>query len=460
MRLRVGPCLISLYRRSLRCASTTTPRLPSLLQRHLSCLVDSTPPTPGLAAANPALETLPEHPHPHLGLRPVRPVAAVCICGVFAFLNLYSTQPLLPLFAHLFRASEAAVGLTISASTLGVALAAPICGALTERLSRRRVIVVSTVLLAVPTLLAATSPGLHTLIFWRFIQGLALPGIFATVITYVGEEWRRETIALVMSLYVSSTALGGFLGRFLSGLIADTLGWRWSFVALGLLTLLGACFIARWLPHGSQRSLSPPAEAARPGFRMALRHFRNTRLLATFTVGFGMLFTLVSTFTYVTFYLADPPFRLSTFGLSNIFAIYLVGLAVTPLGGYLITRIGMRRGILLAITLGATGAAITLSHSLWIVILPGLGLVCSGVFIAQSTAASYLRVAAPPGGRVSAAGLYIACYYIGGTVGGVVPGWVWRIGHWPACVALTEAVLLILLVVALAGWRNVAWSTH
>lgn len=417
-------------------------------------------PVTKLAAANPAIETLPEHPHPHLGLRPARAVAAVCVCGIFAFLNLYSTQPLLPLFAHFFRASEAAVGLTISASTLGVALAAPVCGILTERLSRKRVIVVSTLLLALPTLLAATSPGLSTLIVWRFMQGLALPGIFATVITYVGEEWRRESIALVMSLYVSSTALGGFLGRFLCGLIADTLGWRWSFVVLGLLTLLGAFLIARWLPPGSQHPPHPHAGSAAPSFWIAFRHFRNTRLLATFTVGFGMLFTLVSTFTYVTFYLADPPFRLSTFGLSNIFAIYLIGLAITPLGGYLITRIGMRRGILLAILLSAAGEAITLSHSLWIVIVPGLGLVCSGVFIAQSTAASYLRVAAPPGGRVSAAGLYIACYYIGGTVGGVVPGWLWRVGHWPACVALTESMLLVLFVVALAGWRNVGWSTH
>jgi hypothetical protein len=110
--------------------------------------------------------------------------------------------------------------------------------------------------------------------------------------------------------------------------------------------------------------------------------------------------------------------------------------------------------------LSMTGAAITLSHSLWIVILPGLGLVCTGVFIAQSTAASYLRVAAPAGGRVSAAGLYLSCYYIGGTVGGVVPGWVWRMGRWPACVALTEAVLAVMVVVALAGWKNKNWSTQ
>lgn len=384
-------------------------------------------------------------------------MAAVCLCGIFAFLNLYSTQPLLPMFAHLFHASEAMVGLTVSASTLGVALAAPIFGALTERLSRKRVILLSLVGLAMPTLLAGTSRGLYELIAWRFAQGLALPGVFATIITYVGEEWRRESIAIVMSLYVSSTAMGGFLGRYLSGVVADAFSWRWSFVVLGGLTLLGAALIARWLPPQSKHT---HAAGEAHWLRVAVSHFRNTRLLATFTVGFGMLFTLVATFTYVTFYLSDAPFHLSTVGLSNLFAIYLVGLAVTPVGGYLVTHIGMRRGILLAITLSMAGAAITLSHSLWVVIVPGLGLVCTGVFIAQSTAASYLRVAAPAGGRVSAAGLYLSCYYIGGTVGGVVPGWVWRVGRWPACVELTEAVLAVLIVVALAGWKNKNWSTQ
>ncbi len=394
-----------------------------------------------------------------MGLRPIRPVAAIYLCGVFAFLNLYATQPLLPMLATLFHASKAAVGLTVSVSTLGVALAAPIFGALTERLPRKRVIVASTLILAVPTLLAATSPGLHALIFWRFLQGIALPGIFATVITYIGEEWRRESIALVMSLYVSATALGGFLGRFLTGLIADTLGWRWSFVALGGLSLIGAAFIARWLPAQSPRPALDVSEPA-PSLWIALRHFRNPRLVATFAVGFGILFTLVATFTYSTFYLADPPFLLSTLALSYLFAIYLVGLVITPFGGYLVTRIGMRRGIAIAIGLCGLGEALTLSHNLWVVIFPGLGLVCTGVFIAQSTSTSFLRMAAPSGGRASAAGLYLSSYYLGGTIAGVAPSFFWNLGGWPACVALVEFVLLAMLAVAWIGWRNVGWSTH
>jgi YNFM family putative membrane transporter len=431
--------------------------------------VDALTPAPKVAAANPAIpvavvpalagQSL------HAGLRPLRAVAAIVLCAVFAFLTLYCTQPLLPMLTQVFHASKGAVGLTVSASTLGVALAAPIFGALTERMSRKRVIVASAVAVALPTLLAATSQGLYTLILWRFLEGLALPGIFATVITYIGEEWQRESVALVMSLYVSGTALGGFLGRFLTGVIADTVGWRWSFVVLGGLTLLGAVVVARWLPHGRKRPAYEHPEAAESpqglaAVLIAFRHLRNPRLLATFGMGFGTLFALVATFTYSTFYLADAPFHLSTFALSYLFAIYLIGLVVTPFGGFLITRIGMRKGITVAIALCATGEIFTLSHTLWIVIFPGLGLVCTGLFIAQSTSTSFLRMAAPAGGRVSAAGLYLSSYYIGGTIAGVAPSYVWSIGRWPACVTLVEAVLLGMLLLALIGWRNVGWSTH
>ncbi len=418
--------------------------------------MDELTPASPLAAANPAIESMEERltpPPDRIGLGSFRSVAAVCICGVFAFLNLYVTQPLLPLLEHIFNASKSAVGLTVSASTLGVALSAPILGALAEQTSRKRVIVTSTLVLAVPTLLAATASGLHVLVFWRLLQGLILPGIFAITITYIGEEWDHHAVPIVMSIYVSGTALGGFMGRMIAGVSAERLNWRWSFLLLGVLTLLGALLIARWLPEEKRPIPRGESTSVADQLGAMLRHFRNPQLLATFAVGFGMLFALVGTFTYITFHLADAPFHLSTEALSYLFAIYLIGLIVTPAGGYLVTRIGMRSGIAFAIGACLAGALITLSHSLWVVVLAGLGLVCTGVFIAQATANSFLRVAAPAGGRASAAGLYICCYYIGGTVGGVVPAYVWSLGKWPACVALIACLLAVTLVIALVGWR-------
>jgi len=379
---------------------------------------------------------------------------AVTLCGVCAFLEVYCTQPLLPLLARIFHASKTGVGMTVSAATLGVAISAPIFGALTERLPRKRVIVISLLGISVPTLLAATSASLPQLIFWRFLQGIMVPGVVAVVVTYIGEEWPPERVALIMSFYVSGTALGGFFGRVSAGILADHFSWRVSFLALGAASLAGGAAVAAWLPHGRRRAIAPQSSDARPSFLSQVRIlFRNRRLVATFAVGFNVLFSLVGVFTWITFYLSAAPFSLSTTALSSLFFVYLIGLVVTPGAGYVITRVGLRAGIAGAICCAIAGVLLTLSPSLPIVIV-GLTLLSSGVFIAQTASQSHLREAAPSGARVTAAGLYITCYYLGGTAAGVVPGAFWAFGKWPACVAFIVAMQLIALGIALVGWRT------
>ena len=383
--------------------------------------------------------------------------AAVTLCGVCAFLQLYCTQPLLPLLAHIFHASKTGVGLTVSAATMGVALSAPVFGALTARLARKRVIVASLFGIAIPTLLAATSTSLAQLVFWRFLQGIMVPGIIAVVVVYIGEEWPPDRVALIMSFYVSGTALGGFIGRISCGILADRFSWRISFLALGLASLAGATAVAAWLPHGKRRTPSLPSATEHAPSPAAFLYqvqslFRTRRLLATFAVGFNVLFSLVSVFTWITFHLSAPPFSLSTAALSYLFFVYLVGLMVTPAAGLLISRVGLRAGISGAICCSICGVLLTLAPSLWVTIV-GLALLSTGVFISQTASQSHLRVAAPPGARVTAAGLYFTCYYLGGTAAGVVPGIFWAMGKWPACVAFIVSMQFAALLIALVGWR-------
>lgn len=382
-----------------------------------------------------------------------RAAAAVALCGVCAFLELYSTQPLLPMLAKIFHASKTGVGMTVSAATLGVAISAPMFGALTERLPRKQVIVASLLGISVPTLLAATSTSLAQLVFWRFLQGIAVPGVIAVLVTYIGEEWAPDRIALIMSFYVSGTALGGLCGRICAGFLAEWFNWRVSFVVLGTAALAGAGGVAFWLPKGRRREQALRSLDTLSSFSYQVQGlFRIPRLVATFAVGFNVLFSLVGVFTWITFYLAAEPFHLSTTGLSSLFFVYLVGLVVTPAAGLLITRVGLRAGIGGAIACSAAGVLLTLAHSLPVVIV-GLAMLSSGVFIAQTASQSHLRLAAPAGARVTAAGLYLTCYYLGGTAAGVVPGIAWAIGKWPACVAFIVAMQLLALTVALFGWR-------
>jgi predicted MFS family arabinose efflux permease len=348
--------------------------------------------------------------------------------------------------------------MTVSAATLGVAISAPFFGALTEHLPRKRVIVASLVGIALPTLLAATSTSLAQLIFWRFLQGFAIPGIIAVVITYIGEEWPPDRIALIMSFYVSGTALGGFTGRLSAGLLAHWFSWRVSFLVIGAAALAGAAAVAAWLPRGS-RAQQAILEAGRPAppprlpFLAQVQDlFRRRRLVATFAVGFNVLFSLVGVFTWITFHLSAAPFYLSTAALSSLFFVYLIGLVVTPAAGFLITRVGLRAGIAGAIACSIAGVLLTLAPSLPVVIA-GLTLLSTGVFISQTASQSHLRVASPPEARVTAAGLYLTCYYLGGTAAGVLPGAFWALGKWPACVAFIVSMQGVALTIALIGWR-------
>jgi len=107
------------------------------------------------------------------------------LAGFAAFLDLYSTQPLLPMLARTLHASNLAVSLTVTAPTVAVALAAPFVGRLADRLGLRVVIVGSAFALAAATMLAATAANLPQLIAWRFVQGVVTPGLFASTIAYI-----------------------------------------------------------------------------------------------------------------------------------------------------------------------------------------------------------------------------------------------------------------------------------
>lgn len=158
--------------------------------------------------------------------------AAIVLAGFCAFLTIYAPQPLLPSLAREFHVSAAAIALVMAATTAGVALAALFIGMLSDRIGRKRVIVPAALLLAIPATFASTATGLHSLLFWRFCQGIFMPGIAAVTIAYINEEWESGAGA-AMSAYVTGTVLGGFSGRMIAALIASHASWRWAFASLG-----------------------------------------------------------------------------------------------------------------------------------------------------------------------------------------------------------------------------------
>jgi MFS transporter, YNFM family, putative membrane transport protein len=372
---------------------------------------------------------------------------AVGLAGYCAFINLYSPQSILPLLSGEFGATAAQVSTIITVSTLAVAVTAPFTGAVADVLGRKRVIVAAMFVLVAPTMMVAFSESLNALIFWRAVQGLVLPPIFAVTVAYIGDEWPREEATTAAGIYSSGSSLGGFSGRLVTGFLADLIGWRSGFMALAGIAFAGAIAVAFLLPPERKFVRS---EGLLASGKQMLAHMRNKQLLATYAVGFGVLFNFIATFTYISFHLAAAPYNLSASWLGALFVVYLTGSVLTPLTGWAVGRFGRRRFMVRVIALWGLGIALTLAPSLP-VIIAGLALCAGCGLICQAVSTGYVAITAKVG-RSSAVGLYVTSFYGGGSFGAALGGVAWTYGAWPACVVLVAVMLAILAGIVLFGW--------
>jgi YNFM family putative membrane transporter len=374
---------------------------------------------------------------------------AIATAGFCAFLNLYSPQALLPALAREFGTGAAEISAIMTASALAIALTAPFTGTVADVLGRKRVITAAMLAVVVPMAGAAFAADVPALIAWRFLQGLLLPPIFAVAVAYIGDEWPPGEVAGVAGIYIAGSSVGGFSGRFVPGLLGDLIGWRGAFLALAGLSLLGALAVAALLPRekGFVRSQGLGASA-----RQMLRHLKNPQLIATYAIGFGVLFNFIAVFTYVSFHLAAPPYNFSSTLLGAIFVTYLVGTVVSPMTGRMIARLGRRSFTLAIIAAWALGAVLMLAPPV-AAIVAGLVLCAACGMVCQTINTGYVTMIAKEG-RSSAVGLYVTSFYVGGSMGAFLPGLAWNSGGWPACIAMVVAMLAAMALIAALAYRR------
>ena len=368
------------------------------------------------------------------------------LIGMFAFLQVYSIQAILPVLMMDFTATEVQAGMIVGATILAIAIMSPFLGMLSDAVGRKSFIVGALLFLAIPTALIAQSPNIGWMGMWRFMQGLSVPGITVVTIAYIGEEFEGRALTELMSFYVSGSVLGGFMGRFLLGHLHELIGWRAGYYVMAGMTLIGALWVGKMLPASRHF-------VANPNFRSAMQtlgeHLVNRYVVISCLLGACVLFSLVGCFTFINLHLADTPYELSTGALANIFAVYLIGVVITPLSTTLLRRFGSARTVRVAVIISMFGVLLTLVTPLWGIVL-GLAIMSSGVFITQAATISYIAVNVKKG-RSLASGLYYMGYYAGGTMGAWVCGIAYARGQWSLTVWLLLFVQVLALLVASIG---------
>jgi MFS transporter, YNFM family, putative membrane transport protein len=374
---------------------------------------------------------------------------AIATAGFSAFVNLYSPQALLPELSHEFGVGPGEISALMTATTAAIALTAPFTGALADVLGRKRLITAAAFAIVVPTLIMTFASDVSQLVAWRFVQGLLLPPIFTVAVAYVGDEWPPADVPRIAGLFISGSSVGGFAGRFVTGVIADLMGWRASFVAVAILTLAGALIVTVALPRERQFVRSGGFAAAA---RQMLAHLANARLLAIYAVGFSVLFNFVATFTYISFHLAGPPYFFSPAMLGALFATYLGGSLAVPWVGRAIPLFGRRNFILGIIAAWIVGLFMLLAQPIG-VIVAGLTICAVCGMVCQAVSTGYVITTAKEG-RSSAAGLYASLYYTGGSAGAFLIGFVWNAAGWTGCVIAVMAVQVVMAAIVAIAWEG------
>jgi MFS transporter, YNFM family, putative membrane transport protein len=375
---------------------------------------------------------------------------AFFLCGLAAFLNLYATQGILRELAVAFDVTAERAGQGVSVTTLAVAIIAPFVGRLAARFDRRKAISFAAVAAALPVIWSAHASSFSSFLAARFAAGVLMPFVFAISIAYVGEIFDREEATEVNALFVAGTTLGGFAGRFVTNSLTAAMGWRHALDAVAWLCLVAGVAIYACMPTSSRADAARPSEGEKGTSRLAL--LKRRPLLASFFVGACVLASQVATFTFVGLRLAQAPFQFNTVEIGAIYAVFLVAVVVTPLAGRIARRRGSRDTALAAVVLGVLGALLTLSDSVTVILI-GLALGSTAVFVEQASANSFISQRAAEA-RSTAVGIYLSFYYLGGSLGSVLPVPAWKTWGWSGCVAFVLAAQVVVGVLVFLFWRT------
>ena len=377
-----------------------------------------------------------------------RLLAALFCAGVATFAQLYSPQAVLPLISADLRIGAAEAALTISASTVGLAIGVIPWSTLADRIGRVRAISVSVTIATAVGLLVPFAPSYQLLLAGRFLEGLMIGGVPAIAIAYLTEEVDPAHAARAAGTFVAGTTIGGLMGRLVSSPVADIAGWRVGVLTVAVLCGFAALSFVKLAPQ--PRGFIPSKlSGANPdgglGGRL-LANLRSRRQLTLFAQGFLLMGGFVALYNFLGFRLTGAPFFLPPFVVSLLFVAYLAGTWASSRAGAEATRFGRKRVLMVSVLIMGAGVAVTLSDNV-IAVLAGLLIATAGFFGAHSIASGWTGQSAPAG-KAQASSLYTLFYYGGSSVIGWFGGVAYDGYGWTA-VALT--ILVLAAIAAAAG---------
>ena len=189
----------------------------------------------------------------------------IALTAFLTLVDLFATQAILPMLTEHYGVTPGQMGLASNASTLGMLVSGLAVGYFSSSIDRRRGILISLVLLSIPTALLAYAPNLTAFAILRILQGLCMASAFTLTLAYLGEHYSAQDSASAFAAYITGNVASNLIGRLISAGVADHFGLAANFYFFALLNLAGALLVYFTVEK------TPPMKSVGPGMGSQFR---------------------------------------------------------------------------------------------------------------------------------------------------------------------------------------------
>jgi DHA1 family multidrug resistance protein-like MFS transporter len=173
-------------------------------------------------------------------------ILSIYVPSFFIFLGMSIVSPILPLYAESFNISYTMVSLAVSMYAFGRFMADVPVGLLADRVGRRLLMLLGTLILVVCSFLNATAPNFALFLVYRLLEGVGSAMWMTSRTTLLADMLRPEERGRVMSYFQAFMLLGSSAGPTVGGFIATAYGLRapfYAYAAVGILSLVLTYFL-------------------------------------------------------------------------------------------------------------------------------------------------------------------------------------------------------------------------
>jgi MFS family permease len=357
----------------------------------------------------------------------------------------FSVFPLLEKDLHL---GNVELGLLGSSFAITYGLCAPFAGAIVDRVRRVAAILWGLYIWSVICISTAASRTFGQLLAFRAAEGLGETLYFPASMSLISAWHTGATRSRAMGLHQTSVYIGTIAGGALAGLIAQSYGWRWSFIVFGGAGILLGVVLHRFLRDPADIKVARPPNAP---LRQALELLRIPTVRCLMGAFLCANFVAVVLLSWMPKFLYDKfHLTLAMAGLTATVFVQLASMVGSPAGGWLADTMRQRRsgGRMIVQSIGVFAGApfvvlCGMTESIGVLMA---ALACWGFFKGIYDANIFASVydVIPPESRGCAAGLMNTIGWLGGgALAPVTIGILAKMWGLSIAIAMTGAVYLV-----------------